>query len=50
MKELVYNPNPEPITAPLFERHSFDEVELSQKYELICNGKEQLVYNTDSFH
>lgn len=50
MKELVYNPKPEPVTEPLFERHSLDEIEWSQKYELICNGKEQLIYYTDSFH
>lgn len=50
MKELVYNPKPEPVTKPLFERHSYDEIEWSQKYELICDGKEQLVYYTDSFH
>ena len=24
MKELIYNPDPEPVLEPLFERHSLD--------------------------
>lgn len=27
MKKLIYNPDPEPVLEPLFERHSLDEVE-----------------------
>lgn len=50
MKELIYDPNPEPIAKPLFERHSMDEIEQSSKYSLWCNGRPQTVYYTDSFH
>lgn len=38
MKELIYNPDPEPVLEPLFERHSLDEVEWSDLYEVTCNG------------
>lgn len=50
MRELIYNPNPEPVTEPLFERHSLEEVEWSSVYEVYCNGIRQAVYGTDSFH
>lgn len=50
MKELIYNPDPEPVLEPLFERHSLDEVEWSDLYEVTCNGVKQAVHYTDSFH
>ncbi len=50
MKELVYNPNPVPVTSPLFERHSIEEAEWSELYELTCNGVKIAVHCTDSFH
>ena len=50
MKKLIYNPNPEPVLEPLFERHSLDEVEWSDLYEVTCNGEKQPVFYTDSFH
>ena len=34
MKKLIYNPNPEPVLEPLFERHSLDEVGWSDLYEV----------------
>lgn len=49
MKELIYNPNPEPVPAPLFEMHSVEEMEKSPVYRLVCNGIERVVYHTDSF-
>ena len=50
MKKLIYNPDPEPVLEPLFERHSLDEVEWSDLYEVTCNGEKQAVFYTDSFH
>ena len=50
MKKLIYNPNPEPVLEPLFERHSLDEVGWSDLYEVTCNGEKQPVFYTDSFH
>ncbi len=38
-KELIYYPNPEIIKAPLFELNSLDEMPVSPKYALTCNGK-----------
>lgn len=49
MKELIYNPKPEPILAPLFEMQSIKEMPVSPRYRLICNGIERIVYHTDSF-
>ena len=49
-KELIYYPNPEIIKAPLFELNSLDEMPVSPKYALTCNGKSRIVYCTDFFH
>ena len=48
-KDLIYYPNPDPIEEPRFVLNSVDELEKSEKYSVICNGTERVVYHTDSF-
>ena len=48
-KDLIYYPNPDPIEEPRFTLNSVDELEKSEKYSVICNGTERVVYHTDSF-
>ena len=47
-KDLIYYPNPDPIEEPRFVLNSVDELEKSEKYSVICNGTERVVYHTDS--
>lgn len=44
-----YNPNPTPITEPLFTINSIEELERSPLYRVTSNGTEAIVYHTDSF-
>ena len=46
-KDLIYYPNPDPIEEPRFVLNSVDELEKSEKYSVICNGTERVVYHTD---
>ena len=45
-KDLIYYPNPDPIEEPRFVLNSVDELEKSEKYSVICNGTERVVYHT----
>lgn len=44
-----YNPHPARIQEPLFQVNTWDEVEQSPLYSVVCNGQPQTVYHTDSF-
>ena len=44
-----YNPNPTPITEPLFTINSIEELERSPLYRVTSNGTAAIAYHTDSF-
>ena len=48
-KDLIYYPNPDPIEEPRFTLNSVDELEKSEKYSVICNGTERVVYHTETY-
>ena len=49
-KDLIYYPNPDPIEEPRFVLNSVDELEKSEKYSVICNGTERVVYPVSYTH
>lgn len=50
LNDLIYDPNPAPITEPRFQMESVEDLPKSERFSLTCNGTERPVYWTDSFN